>query len=307
MVFMHSWPAVGSMTECGIIVADGFAALEPDMRGRSGANGANDASGREIYDIYDALVAFRARYADYVDPDIAIIAGHSGGGANVLAACCKFPDTFAAAVDIYGIADYGRDPTNGWYQNTGAYTSVIAAAVGDTPTNTPDAYYARDAVAAIHNYTGGKLVLLHDTGDTDVPYVNSTRIKAAMDAVGLTNYATSFTTVGDSPRWTHASVYPIGANWAAAKAVFLPLIAGAAAWTIPASGTVTVIGYIKTKRFSIWLNYGLDAAATVVYDTVAGTYTVTPLTSNAVVAVTITQGAKSASGNTNGATLFTVS
>jgi hypothetical protein len=119
-----------------------------------------------------------------------------------------------------------------------------------------------------------------------------------MDAAGLTNYTKSVTTIGSSPRWLHG--YPEdNADLIEAEATWIAKVKAQAAWTIAASGTVTVIGYIVTKRFTIWLRsngsttYGLDAVATVVYNTATDTYTVTPLTG--AIDVTITQGAKSGS------------
>ena len=270
------------------------------MRGRNSADGARDASAREIYDIYDALAYVRTNYPTIVSSTIAAIVGYSGGGGNTLAACCKFPDAWNVAVDHFGMADYGRNNPNAWYYTNTDYDATIITSVGDTPANVPDKYYARDATVGITNYSGGYLYMYHSPTDDKVSVVNSQRIKAALDAVPLTNYAYS-----ESTAYTHGTP-DTNPTLATLEPTWIAKIKSQAAWTIPASGTITVIGYIITKRFTIWLNTGLDAAATVVYDTVAGTYTVTPLTSNAVVAVTITQGALTASGNTNGATLFTV-
>ena len=176
--------------------------------------------------------------------------------------------------------------------------------IGDTPTNVPDKYYARDARSGIINYTGGQVILIHDTEDSAVPIGQSQLLQDAMAAASMTNCTEYYSVAEDAVRWLHG--YPGVQTPIAAELLWKDVVLAGEAWTVPTSGTITVIGYIKTKRFTIWLNTGLDAAATVVYDTVAGTYTVTPLTSNAVVAVTITQGALTASGNTNGATLFTV-
>jgi len=96
------------------------------------------------------------------------------------------------------------------------------------------------------------------------------------------------------------------------EATFLRDAISRAVWEIPASGTVTVIGYIVTKRFSVWLNThgtaitGIDAAATVVYNTEIDTYTVTPLTTGGV-DVVITQGGKTGiSTNISTETVITV-
>jgi len=283
------------------LAAYGLFVVSVGLRGRNSATGANDCSAREIYDFYDALTTVRSRFARWVSPTKAAFFGLSAGGGNAFAIASKFPDTFNVITEYFGMSDYGRDATDGWYQNGAeGYPAAVATAIGDTPTNVPDKYYARDATVAITNFSGGFLYLYHDKQDTVVPWVHSNRIKTVLDNASMTNYAASFTDVGDPNRWTH------GYDVVIPEATWCPKIIEQDVWTIPESGTITVIGYIVTKRFTIWLNSGLDATATVVYDTVAGTYTVTPLTSNSVVAVTITQGALSASGNTDGETLFTV-
>lgn len=260
------------------------------MRGRNSANGARDASAREIYDIYDCLQAILANHGAVVDETRVAVWGYSGGGGNALASLCKFPDAYSIGVDFFGIADYGRDATYGLYQLGGVTQASIAASVGGTPAVAPNNYYARDATAAIANFSGGHLHMYHDSADVIVPPVHSTRIKDALDALSMTNY-----TLNISATLGHG--YPDGnAARQAPEAALVATIISSTAWTIPAAGTVTVIGYIVTKRFTIWLNAngtatpGIDAAATVVYDTASNTYTVTPLTG--AIDVTITQGAK---------------
>jgi len=154
--------------------------------------------------------------------------------------------------------------------------------------------------------------MYHDKGDTLVPYVHSTRIKAAMDGASLTNYSYNVSEITDTDRWQHG--YPDAitdlqipeATWAAD-------IVSRSAWTVPASATHTVIGYIVTKRYQCWLKangtatYGRDAAATVTYGVTPNVYTVTPLTG--AIDVTITQAdAKTGSAtNISTATDVTVS
>jgi pimeloyl-ACP methyl ester carboxylesterase len=289
----------------------GFFAIAVDIRGRLGADGSRDASGREIHDLYDALTQARAMFPALVSPTQASIVGYSAGGGNALAAACKFPDAWGVVVSHFGMSDYGRNNPNGWYYNNGgAYTAEIAASVGDTPANVPNNYYARDATAAIQNYTGGTVYLYHDQADAVVPYVHSTRIKDALDTASLTNYSYNVTNVGDPIRFTHG--YPEGvADLITAEPTWSAAALAAPAWAVPASGTVTVIGYIVTKRFSIWLNAngtattGIDAAATVVYNTATDTYTVTPLTG--AIDVSITQGSKTGSDtNINAETAIVV-
>lgn len=313
-VLMHGWSegitAIQSL-DMQRIASYGLFVLAVSMRGLDGGGGSPDASGREIYDIYDAVEYVRANYASYVSQDKAAIVGYSGGGGNALAAACKFPDYWNVVVSHFGMSDYGRDATDGWYYNNGGtYTAGIVTRVGDTPANVPNRYYARDGVAAIANYSSGYLYLYHDKQDATVPWVHGNRIKATLDAAGLTNYSANFSDTGELPRYTHG--YPTSnPSLIYVESVWSEKIKSQAAWTIPTSGAVTVVGYIKTKRFTIWLNangtasLGIDAAATVVYNTATDTYTITPLTG--AIDVAITQGAKTGSAtNISTETVITV-
>lgn len=287
------------------IAARGLFVAAVSMRGRDGYSGTPDDSAREIYDIYDALQYIRATKVGIVHQTWAAITGYSGGGGNALAAACKFPDTWAQVTSCFGISDYGYDATDGWYANspTGVYTPLLQSRIGGTPAAVPNAYRARNAVEAITNYSGGHLYLFHDDADTAVPIVHSQRIGAALLAASRTNYTENYTTTGDPVRWNHAlpngsePIIATEATWAANAVAMTHSV-----WAIPSSGTVQVIGYIVTKRFTIWLRangstvYGRDAVATVAYDTATDTYTVTPQTG--AIDVTITQGAK-AGGATN--------
>lgn len=315
VVLMHGWrleTTEFSVMTMNRIASYGLFALAVGMRGRNGADGTKDASAREIFDIVDAVEQVRTNFASVVDPNKVAIVGYSGGGGNALAAACKCPDYWNVVVSHFGMSDYGRNDPNGWYYNNGGgYTAEIATAVGDTPSNVPNQYYARDATVAIPNFSGGKLRLYHDKADNTVPWVHSSRIAAAMDAAGLSNYVASYTQQGDAVRWIHGDP-DSSPDLITAEPAWSADILSQAAWTVPASGTVTVIGYIKTKRFTIWLNangtasLGIDAAATVAYNTATDTYTVTPLTTGGV-DVAITQGTKTGSAtNITGATVITV-
>lgn len=284
----------------------GVFACSVGMRGRFGASGARDVSGREIYDIYDALAAIRSRFVGIVSPTKAALMGMSGGGGNALAGACKFPDAWSVVIDYYGMSDYGRDPTNGWYydnNNKPAYPNDMIAGIGGNPTTYPDRYYARDATYAISNYTGGKLLIFHDLQDTTVYPIHSQRIVTAMGAAGLSNYSANYSDTGSPVRWTHGFLLN-SASATASEAIFIPEVLSRDTWSVPTSGSVKVIGYIKTKLFEIWLGNGLEDVADVVYDVSLGQYTVTPKTGS--MDVTIRQGVLSAVQTISTATLLQV-
>jgi pimeloyl-ACP methyl ester carboxylesterase len=271
----------------------------PNMRGRGTSEGSKDSGGREIQDIIDAIAYIKANYGSLIDEDQTHIVGHSGGGGNALSCAARFPDTFNSITSCYGISDYGHDVTDGWYQNASqAFKDVMDTQIGGSPVAVPDNYHARASVLAVANYTGGHLWLFADDEDAVVNVANSRRV----DALGLSNCTYSETGVGDSPRWTHG-VPNVGEadGIIQAEPTYMPPITSKTypVWTVPASGTLAVVGWLTTKRFSIWVRangstpYGLDAAATVAYNTATDTYTVTPL--SGAIDVSITQGAKTGS------------
>lgn len=311
VIWQHSYSSSATVftpTDLQRLANYGLFVVAVGLRSKDEASGSQDDSGREIYDIYDALAYVRSNYASIVSSTIAAIAGYSGGGGNALAAACKFPDTWCAVIDHFGMSDYGYDATDGWYNNgaTGTQQTTMQAAIGGTPVAVPNNYLARQSSVAIANYSGGHLYLFHDADDASVPVVNTDNVKTTMDAASLTNYTYNVTSALDSPRWLHQ--LPTGsAQCIQTEAIWAQAIADGdhAAWTIAASGTITVIGYIVTKRFSIWLGNGTAQAATVVYDTAAGTYTVTPLTTGNI-DVSIVQGALVASQTISSETTLTV-
>jgi hypothetical protein len=295
----------------------GVFAIGVGMRGRNSATGSQDASGREIMDIRDAIEYVKTTYAALVDADHICVAGYSGGGGNALAFATKFPDYANVIASHFGISDYGWADYSGSGLNTawGYYPSGTLAWIGDTPNNVPNAYRSRNAPDAIANFSGGHLYLFHDNGDGSVPIIHSQRIVTAMGAAGLTNYTASYTSASDSPRWIHGDpvIGDAGEPCIQTEPIWLQTVANKSVspWTIPASGTVTVNGYIVTKRFSVWLGglteaaagAGLDEVATVAYNTATGVYTVTPITG--AMDVFIKQGSLSVSASITEATDLT--
>lgn len=288
-----------------------------NLRGRNGSEGTQDCSAREIYDIIDCINHVKINYASIIDPDHIHIVGYSGGGGNAIACAAKFPDYFNTVTSFFGISDYGYDAVDGWYNNGADVTqkALMDTWVGDNPTNVPNSYYARYHLGGITNFTGGFLNLLQDEDDSIVPVINNQNIADVMDVAGLTNYIFRKSAAGSSLRWVHG--YPNSddsPNIIIAEPLFVnPIIAKTyPAWIIPASGSVKVIGYIKTKRFTIWLGglaeaavgAGLNEVATVVYNTTTGQYTVTPLTGN--MDVFIKQGNLIASQSITEETILTV-
>lgn len=306
------------------IATEGLFALSVGMRGVNGAGGSKDSSGREIQDIIDAVEEAKDLFPGVIDPARVHIAGWSGGGANALAAACKFPDYFAVVAAHFPISDYGYHETFGWGAENSSYRPEVVSRIGakayaSWPEAAPvnlNKYRARNAVEALPiNRVGGHVYLFHDSGDTVTQVTQSNRVAAAMDDAGNSRYSLDVTTPSDAIRWRHDLPHPYGdptgppdgAPIRFARGVWGQVIREDQfpAWVIPASGEVRVLGYIVTKRFRIWLGDGTEHVASVVYDTTAGTYQVTPLTGT--VTVSVQQGLLSAEATVSSATTLTVS
>lgn len=264
------------------------------MRGRDGASGAPDSSAREIYDIYDAVSYIKSKYLNRISTQQVSIVGYSGGGGNALAAAAKFPDTFNNVISHFGISDYGFDTVGGWWQQNSRFRPEIEKWIGGTPLSNPNGYYARAHNLAISNYSGGRLFLFHDSGDQVVPISQSQSVVKTFVGAGLKeNLFENFTTNENSLRWLH-DLPSSSSSVQYSEDVWIPFVFKnkIKPWEIAEKGTVKVMGYIVTKKFSIWLGDGTSAVADVNYDTLTGAYTITPLT-NGNMKVLITQSEKS--------------
>lgn len=315
VVMMHGFvqtAATVPTTDIERIANYGFFAVAPGMRGRDSATGTADGSGREIYDIVDCVEYIKSNFSSVVDPNKIALVGYSGGGANGLAAACKFPDYWTVIVEHFGMSDYGYSATEGWWYTHTVRQADLTTMIGDR-TAVINPYHARLATLAITNFTGGKLYMYHDSADSSVPISATNNIVSALDGASMTNYSSNISTPSSNPRWIHGYPNDNPNTLSQAEPTWSADILSRSAWTIATSGTVKVIGYIVTKRFTIWLNAngtatkGIDAVATVVYNTTTDTYTVTPL-STGNIDVSITQGAKTGSAtNISSATQIVVS
>lgn len=284
LVVMHGYgssPADFSASDRQRWASYGFLVLVPAKRAR-------DGSGREIHDILDAVAKLRATVPAVAHATLASVVGYSGGGGNALACAHKVPDFFTTFTSFFGLSDYGYDSNDGWWYTREGIRSLLTTDVGNRVSSSAP-YRARDAVGSIAKTLahGGYLYMFHDDADTDVTVANSRRVRDAMARAGLSNFAYAESTSASSPRWSHgtpgSNADLIQGEWR-----FVRRAKGAAAWSMPERGSIRVAGWHKNKRFEIWLGGtnppkttladGKQHAADVVYDTLAGTYFVTPLT-----------------------------
>ncbi|MBP1994286.1 alpha/beta hydrolase family protein [Paenibacillus eucommiae] len=235
--------------------------IEVDMRGRPYSEGDADCNGWELYDIIDAIEYVRIHYAEYiVNPDIVYFEAGSGGGGNALAIVGKFPDTFAAATSLCGISDYAL-----WYNQdaVGEFRDELDVWIGCSPAANPMAYRSRSGLETVGNLCTS-LYIVHGESDIRVPSEHSRRFVAKAAEAGksrLVRYR-ELPGVGAQSHWDHASAEMMGLiayeSEENRRSHRLPVL-------LPASGTLTVAGYVFTRSFSLILD-SIDKVATLEYD-----------------------------------------
>jgi len=152
--------------------------------------------------------------------------------------------------------------------------------------------------------------MFHDTGDASVDVNQSQRVRDMYVAASRTDYFYSETTTGSPNRWLHA--YPLAAN---------QLHNAEPLWknngkiqpiqTIATSGTLKILGMLKTKRFTVYmndgsyLNSGRSRFGTLVYNTLTNSYQVTNDSANYAVVSIVTDSGLVATGVLAAAETFT--
>lgn len=277
LVLLHGWDSqIVNETTTKYYANKGFFVISVAMRGRSGGQGTRDASGREIYDIYDAIKHIRTVYANKLNGKVSIL-GWSGGGGNALAFACKFPDLCEVVVDFFGMSDYGYDPITSWGMTDGWYKPYIETSVGETVGIQGNKHRSRYAVSAITNYIG-KLYLFHHSTDYYINTIHSQKIITSLQNANKTNFIANISTDIDVYQYIHGLALN-SASHNYAESLFIPVIKNEPTVIIPTIGTLEILGFLETKRFSIWLDDGRSSVANVNYNTITKTYVITPITS----------------------------
>jgi len=164
------------------LVAAGLAVFAPNVRGSSGFGRAfgcaDDREGR-----YAAIadVAACANYlltAGIAQAGRIGCAGRSYGGYLTLAAMVRYPEMFAAGVDICGIANFAT-----FYAHTEPWIAAAAASKYGDPV--VDAALLHD-LSPIHRIDrlSAPLLVVHGAHDTNVPLEESEQVVAALAARG---------------------------------------------------------------------------------------------------------------------------
>ncbi|MNI11341.1 Prolyl oligopeptidase family protein [compost metagenome] len=247
-----------------------YLVVQVDMRGRVFSEGTPDCNGFELIDIYDAIQFVREHYASLLlDPEVVYLEGGSGGGGNVLAAINKFPDLFAAATALYGIADYAE-----WYacDRNGEFRDDMDIWIGTPPWESMEPYEARSGAHLVQNQLS-PLLLAHGTFDARVPVSHSRLYMKAAELAGkaeLIHYIEWPGVGGEGhtdrlPQETLADFIGLR-NFHKQFNTIPPLIAR--------KGNFRVGGYLYTKQFVIWLDR-VDHTADLTYDLDQQTFMVT--------------------------------
>jgi len=258
----------------------GYFILAVDVRGNGSSTGTWDDAGRTTMDVYDAIQYVITNHSDKIAANRFSLLGFSGGGGLSLLLACRYPDLFQDVTDFFGISDWGSDATYGWHQQEVSRQASLEAAIGGTPAAKPDEYASRYSKSAIATNYMGFLSMFHDDEDTSVHVDHSQRVAAMYVSAGRTDYQYIETNSGSVNRASHA--YPLAANQ---LHNFEPLWKNngktKAIQTIATSGTLKVLGMLKTKRFTVYmndgsyLNSGRSRFGTLVYNTLTNSYQVT--------------------------------
>lgn len=164
------------------IVAAGISVFAPNVRGSSGF-GRAFAHADDRYGRYDAIADVAACVAHLVttgiaDPSRVAVGGRSYGGYLTLAALARYPELFAAGVDICGMSDlttFLRD-TEPW---------IAAASVGKYGDPVQDHTLLRDlSPLARAARIAAPVLVVHGEHDTNVPRSESTQIVTSLLSAG---------------------------------------------------------------------------------------------------------------------------
>ena len=165
----------------------GYVVLAPNYRGSAGYGekfrnlNVEDSGGGEMDD-----VAAGAQYLidkGLADPKRLAIGGGSHGGTMVAYAVVKYPDLFAAAIEMYGVVDRAS-----FVERTNRSSAVRwMRKMGGAPDEKPDVYRRANVIADVAKIRT-PLLVLHGENDPQVPPYESAEFTRALKANGKVFY-----------------------------------------------------------------------------------------------------------------------
>ncbi|RRA49146.1 S9 family peptidase [Acidipila sp. EB88] len=169
------------------LAQQGYVVLEPNYRGSTGYGEAfrnlnvGDSNGGEVDDVAAGAQYLVSR--GLADPARIAIGGGSHGGTMVAYAVTRYPDLFAAAIELYGVVD----------RELFVYRTNYPSAVrwmmkmGGTPSEKPDSYKRANVLLSIDKIKT-PLLVMHGEDDPQVPPAESAEFAKALRAHGKTYF-----------------------------------------------------------------------------------------------------------------------
>jgi dipeptidyl aminopeptidase/acylaminoacyl peptidase len=189
VIWAHGGPEgqdVLSLSPWSLFLAQrGFVVFEPNFRGSTGYGehfrnlNVEDSGGGEIQDI-GAAVTYLVKQG-LADPKRVAIGGGSHGGTVVANAVTKLPDTFAAAIELYGVVDRAL-----FLQYTNRNSKIRwETKMGGTPDQKPAVYRQANVLPDVGKIQT-PLLIMHGEQDPQVPPQESAEFVAALKKAGKT-------------------------------------------------------------------------------------------------------------------------
>ncbi len=195
VIWAHGGPEAENLLSLSpwslFLAQEGYLVFEPNFRGGTGYgerfrnSNVEDSGGGEIDDI-GASVQYLVD-AGLTDPRRVAIGGGSHGGTVVANAVTKLPDTFAAAIEMFGVVDRAL-----FLQYTNRNSKIRwETKMGGPPAEKPAVYRKANIlpdVAVIKT----PLLILHGEEDPQVPPQESINFVAALKAANKTYLYTTY-------------------------------------------------------------------------------------------------------------------
>lgn len=263
----------------------GLFGVTVSKRGRDGSAGADrtDAWATEVHDIIDAIEHVKREYGEYVDPANINIWGYGGGGVDAISAVARFPDYFRFVGPYFGPFEWRttlgsrEEAYLGEEIEEGVHTRDMYDVIDDhggPPSRVPDNWMVRDNLLAVVNNRYSHTLMFSDIEEGRyTPTLGQMKeYLATARKLGYTNIHLNVSDGNDRHRWWHAHPggWDEGGNpdLFASEALFVPHILNGdyPAPVLARQGDLVVLGYLRTRRFSVWLGEGDNAVAGLSYE-----------------------------------------
>jgi dipeptidyl aminopeptidase/acylaminoacyl peptidase len=187
IIWAHGGPegqVVLSLSPWSLYLAqEGYVVFEPNFRGSTGYGehfrnlNVEDSGGGEIDDIGASVQALV--HAGIADPKRVAIGGGSHGGTVVANAVTKLPDTFAAAIEMFGVVDRAL-----FLQYTNRNSRIRWETKMGGPPEAKPAVYRKANILPDVDKIRTPLLVMHGEQDPQVPPQESQEFVAALKKAG---------------------------------------------------------------------------------------------------------------------------